>query len=70
MVQTIQRTAKKWKALQGCGCASMFLGLLILGLFWAAFGPTDKGVWVGAWIAGIGLAFSLIARAASWWFHA
>lgn len=66
-VTTIERTAKKWKAIQLVGA---IIGLVGVTMFFVGIG-NNSGTLLG-WgilVSTIGFAFSLYGRLSAWWHH-
>lgn len=69
-VQTVEQTGKLWKAGQGCGCLTMIVGIVGLGIFFAAPVSSVSGApWFSMAIAAVGIGVYLFSRVMAWWLH-
>jgi len=66
-VQVIEKTGRKWKATLALGWLFTVCGVLVLFAEWAA--DDRRGVALGWWVAGTGVACLWIGRAGAWWYH-
>src|SRR5216684_345779 len=66
-VQVIEKTGRRWKATRGLGWLLIVSGVLVLFTEWAA--DDCRGVALGWWVAGTGVACLWIGRAGAWWYH-
>jgi hypothetical protein len=66
-VQTIQATAKRWKALQGVGVLLIVVGFTLTFIAFAlkAFALLS----VGGTLIALGVPFYIVGRVGGWWFH-
>jgi len=61
--QTIQQTAKKWKALQAIGAVALIIGLV------AMFASAPDVTTAAIITTSAGLILYLVGRIAAWWHH-
>jgi len=66
-VQVIEQTGRRWKAIRALGRLVILVGLVVLV---REFGADDgRGVALGWWICGAGVACLWMGRAGAWWYH-
>jgi hypothetical protein len=66
-VHVIEQTGRRWKAIRALGWLLIVCGVLVLFTEWAA--DDFRGVALGWWVAGTGVACLWIGRAGAWWYH-
>ena len=66
-VQVIEKTGRRWKVTRALGWLLIVSGVLVLFGKWAA--DDRRGVALGWWVTGTGVACLGIGRAGAWWYH-
>ena len=66
-VQVIEQTGRRWKALRALGWFLILAGVAVVLREFAA--DDSRGVSLGWWLGGAGVACLVTSSAGAWWFH-